>query len=98
MKIELAKSYGFCFGVKRAIKLAQNATNAATIGELIHNSEEIKRLKDNYNVRTLESIDEISDEKRLIIRTHGITKNDLLKIKNTGREIIDATCPFVTKP
>jgi len=98
LKIELAKSYGFCFGVKRAIKLAQNATNAATIGELIHNSEEIKRLKDNYNVRTLESIDEISDEKRLIIRTHGITKNDLLTIKNTGREIIDATCPFVTKP
>ena len=62
MKIELAKSYGFCFGVKRAIKLAQNATNAATIGELIHNSEEIKRLKDNYNVRTLESIDENFEE------------------------------------
>lgn len=98
LKIELAKNYGFCFGVKRAIKLAQNATNASTIGELIHNSEEIKRLKDNYNVKTLNDISEITDEKKLIIRTHGITKSDLATIKSQGAEIIDATCPFVTKP
>lgn len=98
LKIELAKNYGFCFGVKRAIKLAQNATNASTIGELIHNNEEIKRLKDNYNVKTLNDISEITDEKKLIIRTHGITKSDLATIKNQAAEIIDATCPFVTKP
>jgi len=98
LKIELAKKYGFCFGVKRAIKLAENSQNAATIGELIHNSEEIKRLKDNYNVKTLANIAEITDEKKLIIRTHGITKDDLATIKSADKEIIDATCPFVTKP
>ncbi|MDO5045515.1 4-hydroxy-3-methylbut-2-enyl diphosphate reductase [Campylobacter sp.] len=98
MKIELAGSYGFCFGVKRAIKIAENAKDAATIGPLIHNNEEINRLKINFNVNTLQGIDELSGEKKAIIRTHGITKNDLAKLKSTNINVIDATCPFVTKP
>ena len=71
MKIELASSYGFCFGVKRAIKIAENAGDAATIGPLIHNNEEINRLEKNYNVKTLEGIDELKDEKKAIIRTQA---------------------------
>ena len=103
MKIELAKNYGFCFGVKRAIKIAENSagsqdSTSATIGELIHNSLEIDRLKDNFRVKTLKNISELTDEKRAIIRTHGITKGDLERLKTTGIEVIDATCPFVTKP
>ncbi|WP_297574642.1 4-hydroxy-3-methylbut-2-enyl diphosphate reductase [uncultured Campylobacter sp.] len=98
MKIELAQNYGFCFGVKRAIRIAQNTKNAATIGELIHNNEEIKRLKERYGVKTLNSIDELKDEKRVIIRTHGIAKSDYERLKFEGKEIFDATCPFVTKP
>ena len=50
MKIELAENYGFCFGVKRAIKIAEENQNAATYGPLIHNSKEIKRLEDDYSV------------------------------------------------
>lgn len=98
MKIELAKNYGFCFGVKRAIKIAEGSPNSATYGELIHNGEEIRRLKDNYNVKTLSSIDELKDENSIIIRTHGITKDDLETLKSQGKKIIDATCPFVTNP
>lgn len=45
MIIELAKNYGFCFGVKRAIKKAEQIKDAATIGPLIHNNEEISRLQ-----------------------------------------------------
>lgn len=96
MKIKLANSYGFCFGVKRAIKMAENSPNSATIGELIHNAEEIKRLSDNFNVKTLNSIDEIGDEKSVIIRTHGILKQDFEKLQD--KKVIDATCPFVKKP
>ena len=85
MKIELAKNYGFCFGVKRAIKIAENSagskdSTSATIGELIHNSLEINRLKDNFRVKTLKNINELTDEKRAIIRTHGITKGDLERL------------------
>ncbi|PID47534.1 MAG: 4-hydroxy-3-methylbut-2-enyl diphosphate reductase [Proteobacteria bacterium] len=98
MQIELAKKYGFCFGVKRAIKIAQNSPNASTTGPLIHNNEEIKRLKDNFNVTTLNDISTIKENEKAIIRTHGITKGDFEKLKAKNVKIIDATCPYVTKP
>ncbi|EOG9651790.1 4-hydroxy-3-methylbut-2-enyl diphosphate reductase [Campylobacter upsaliensis] len=98
MIIELAKNYGFCFGVKRAIKKAEQIKNAASIGPLIHNNEEISRLQNDFNVKTLQSINDLSDEKKAIIRTHGITKQDLTLLKRKNIEIYDATCPFVTKP
>ena len=98
MKIELASSYGFCFGVKRAIKIAENAKDAVTIGPIIHNNDEINRLNKNFNVKTLEGIKEIDGEKKAIIRTHGITKGDLAELKKSDIKVIDATCPFVTKP
>ena len=98
MQIKLAKSYGFCFGVKRAIKIAEDSSDASTIGPLIHNNEEIKRLKDNFNVDTLKDVSEAKGIKKAIIRTHGITKNDLALLKQSETDIIDATCPYVTKP
>jgi 4-hydroxy-3-methylbut-2-enyl diphosphate reductase len=98
MTIKLAKSYGFCFGVKRAIKIAENSKNAATIGPLIHNNEEIKRLKENFNVTTLNNLDDAQDMQKAIIRTHGITKEDLATLKEKKVDVVDATCPFVTKP
>lgn len=98
MEIKLAKNYGFCFGVKRAIKIAENSPNASTIGPLIHNNEEIKRLKDNFNVQTLENIKAVKDEEKAIIRTHGITRDDFSELKKKNIEVIDATCPYVTKP
>lgn len=98
MQITLAEKYGFCFGVKRAIKIAQNSPNASTTGPLIHNNEEIKRLKNNYNVTTLQDISTIKPNEKAIIRTHGITKEDFINLKNREVNIVDATCPYVTKP
>jgi 4-hydroxy-3-methylbut-2-enyl diphosphate reductase len=99
MIIEKAKSYGFCFGVKRAVEIAEESKNAVTLGPLIHNPLEIERLAINYNVKYVESIDDIDENvKRVIVRTHGIPKNKLQKLKEKNIEIIDATCPFVKKP
>lgn len=98
LKIKLASNYGFCFGVKRAIKIAENEQNASTIGPLIHNNEEINRLRTHFNVDTLENIDDIDGVKKAIIRTHGIPKQDLATLRTKGIDIIDATCPYVTKP
>ena len=98
MEINLAKNYGFCFGVKRAIDMAEESKNATTMGPLIHNDEEINRLKKNFNVTTAHTMDEIGDAKKVIIRTHGIVKDDLAKLQSFNVEVIDATCPFVTKP
>ncbi|MEA3498565.1 MAG: 4-hydroxy-3-methylbut-2-enyl diphosphate reductase [Campylobacterota bacterium] len=98
MQVKLASSYGFCFGVKRAIKIAQEHKNSATMGPLIHNQKEIDRLKEDYNVGLYSSIDEAKEDDTVIIRTHGIPKNDLAKLKENNTNVINATCPFVTTP
>ncbi|MEA3512972.1 MAG: 4-hydroxy-3-methylbut-2-enyl diphosphate reductase [Campylobacterota bacterium] len=98
MKVKLATHYGFCFGVKRAIEIAEKHQNSATFGPLIHNQNEISRLKNDFNVGLYESLDEIKDNDTVIIRTHGIPKNDLEILKNKNTKVINATCPFVTTP
>ncbi len=98
MKVKLATSYGFCFGVKRAIKIAQEHKNASTMGPLIHNQKEIDRLKTDFNVGLYTNIDDVKENDTVIIRTHGIPKNDLAKLKENNTNVINATCPFVTTP
>jgi len=98
MKIELASSYGFCFGVKRAIKIAEEHQGSKTYGPLIHNKDEIARLKDGYNIGLAEEFSDITPDDSVVIRTHGIPKNELEKLKEQDNNIIDATCPYVTTP
>ena len=99
MLIKKAKSYGFCFGVKRAVEIAENSKNAVTLGPLIHNPLEIERLSKNYNVKFVNSIEEVNDSiKRVIVRTHGIPKDKYKELLQKNIEVIDATCPFVKKP
>ena len=102
MEVILADKYGFCFGVKRAIKItekiAQNNPNTLTLGPLIHNPLEISRLEKNFGVKVQEDITKLGDSKSVIIRTHGITKQNLEILQTKGVSITDATCPFVTKP
>jgi len=98
MKIELAENYGFCFGVKRAIKIAEENTNAATYGPLIHNSKEIQRLEHDFKVSLVEDFKTFQPGDKAIVRTHGIVKEELSKLKSSGVAVVDATCPFVTKP
>jgi len=98
MKIELAESYGFCFGVKRAIKIAEENKNSATYGPLIHNSKEIARLDKDFKVGLTEDHKTFNAGEKAIVRTHGIVKDELSELKASGVDVVDATCPFVTKP
>jgi 4-hydroxy-3-methylbut-2-en-1-yl diphosphate reductase len=98
MTIKLAENYGFCFGVKRAIKIAEENTNSATYGPLIHNSKEIDRLKNDYNVALTEKLTDFKPGDTAVIRTHGIPKNELDALRDNRVNVIDATCPYVTKP
>jgi len=98
MKIELASSYGFCYGVKRAIEIAEEHKNSFTYGPLIHNKDEINRLKDGFNIGLIDNLDEIEDDSTVVIRTHGIPKGELESLKKQKNNIIDATCPYVTTP
>ncbi|SFV66775.1 4-hydroxy-3-methylbut-2-enyl diphosphate reductase [hydrothermal vent metagenome] len=98
MKIELAENYGFCFGVKRAIKIAEENKNSATYGPLIHNSKEISRLDKDFKVGLVEDFTTFKAGDKAIVRTHGIVKDELKTLKESGVDVVDATCPFVKKP
>jgi len=98
MKIALASSYGFCFGVKRAIKIAEEHPGSKTYGPLIHNKDEINRLKYGFNIGLANSLDDVEEQDSVVIRTHGIPKRELESLRTQDTEVIDATCPYVTTP
>ena len=98
MKIQLASSYGFCFGVKRAIEIAEAHRGSITYGPLIHNKDEINRLKEGFDIGLAEDISDIKKDDAVVIRTHGIPKDELRSLKDQKQQIIDATCPYVTTP
>ena len=100
VKITIADSAGFCFGVKRAIDLVQDIASkndkVYTFGPLIHNPQEIQRLE-KENIKVVEDFSKI-EKGVLVLRTHGIQLNiyeKLLTKKNI--ELVDATCPFVKR-
>ncbi|OIP56606.1 MAG: 4-hydroxy-3-methylbut-2-enyl diphosphate reductase [Helicobacteraceae bacterium CG2_30_36_10] len=98
MKIELAEKYGFCFGVKRAIRIAEENKNSATYGPLIHNSKEIARLERDFKVALTDDYTSFNAGDKAVIRTHGIPKNELEELHINKVDVVDATCPYVTKP
>jgi 4-hydroxy-3-methylbut-2-enyl diphosphate reductase len=102
MEIKLAKTAGFCMGVRRAVDtvldVAQHETTRKiyTYGPLIHNPQTIELLK-KRGITAISSLDEIKNRENaiLIIRAHGIAPDERKKIKESGVRIIDATCPKV---
>jgi 4-hydroxy-3-methylbut-2-en-1-yl diphosphate reductase len=98
MEVKLAENYGFCFGVKRAIKIAEESPNSHTIGPLIHNPREINRLKENFKVSMTEDFSTLERGEKVVVRTHGIEKEKMAELHKRKFDVIDATCPYVTKP
>ena len=102
MEVTLAKSAGFCFGVKRAVDMvyeeAQKKEQVYSFGPIIHIEQVVNDLH-KKGVAVLNSIDELKDLKEgtVIIRSHGVSKDvyDILQKENI--RIVDATCPFVKK-
>ncbi len=101
--VRVAKSAGFCFGVKRAVDTVYEQIKKAnmpiyTYGPIIHNEEVVRELEEHGVLVINEDDDLDSFEKGImIIRSHGVSKDIFEKIKNHGFEIVDATCPFVKK-
>lgn len=98
MIIKIAKNSGFCFGVKRAINLALEASSdyseIVTLGPLIHNPQMVNKLAE-HGIYNVDSIDKIRNCP-VIIRSHGIEKNVKDRLEKLAIPIIDATCPFVS--
>lgn len=99
MEIRVAKSAGFCFGVSRAVSLAEEkaATGRVyTFGPIIHNEFEIQRLS-SMGVIPVNDVNEIKKGDRVIIRSHGVPEKTEKELAARGAEVFDATCPFVKK-
>ncbi len=105
MRIELAKTAGFCFGVKRAVDTVYEQvektgadTEIYTYGPIIHNEEVIKDME-NRGVKVLNSLEELEklESGIVIIRSHGVPRTVYDLMEHKGISYVDATCPFVKK-
>ena len=100
MRLTVAQSAGFCFGVKRAMDMALEAAqrhpkHLYTLGPLIHNPQAVESLE-QLGVMVRERIEEIP-KGTVIFRSHGVSSQDLQKARKKGLRIIDATCPIVKR-
>lgn len=98
--IEVAKSAGFCFGVDRAVNIVYSLISenkkCATLGPIIHNPQLVDDLI-KKGVLIEDNIDAIPKDYTVVIRSHGVCPEVVEKLKQSGHEFVDATCPFVAK-
>ena len=100
MKILVAKSAGFCFGVSRAVRmvngLLDDGKQVCTLGPIIHNPQTLRQLEER-GVSIVETPGEVPPGATLVIRSHGVERSVYDEIAARGIECCDATCPFVQK-
>lgn len=102
MKIRVARTAGFCFGVRNALEITEQEWERApslplcTYGPLIHNQDVTNRLQ-KRGIRIIHDPEEVNAGERVVIRAHGVGKKIYEQLQARGAVIIDATCPFVRK-
>ena len=103
MKVKVAETAGFCFGVKRAVDTVYREIESGekpvyTFGPIIHNEQVVEDLE-NRGVQVIHSEDELEELSggTVVIRSHGVSRDVCEKIEARGMKIVDATCPFVKK-
>ena len=100
MKITIAKSAGYCFGVRRAVNIVEALLNkgetVCTLGPIIHNPQKVREFEAR-GVKTAETPEQADKNSILVIRAHGIPSQTEEKIKSLGLKYENATCPFVIK-
>lgn len=99
MEITLAKNAGFCFGVKRATQMAFEAAaeyeHICSLGPLIHSPQVVKELTEQ-GIKVVDNVKDIPPGS-VIIRSHGVTAEEMSKVQASNLTVVDATCPFVKK-
>ena len=98
-KYILARSAGFCFGVERSIRMAEEALDSGAcrcLGELIHNRDAVASLE-KKGLSVIEKVSELPEGERVIIRAHGVSRAVYTELKNRRAGVIDATCPLVER-
>jgi 4-hydroxy-3-methylbut-2-enyl diphosphate reductase len=98
MKINVAKSAGFCFGVKRAVSIALETAGSGKkifmLGDIVHNEEVVRQIEEK-GIRKIKKLGAGGRNKILLIRAHGESLAIIKKARSLGYSIVDATCPMV---
>ena len=97
--LKIAKTAGFCFGVKNAVEIAKKSLkqdSVCSLGNIINNPVVVNNLKEK-GLRVVESVSEVKDFEVLIIRSHGVGPHVYDEIKKKKIRFHDATCPFVKR-
>jgi len=100
LRIKLAKSLGFCSGVRRAINIAERILNREkgkvySLGSIIHNQEEINRLK-RKGLINVQSLDDVEITSCVILPSHGSPRNIIRAARKKNLKLVDVTCPYVS--
>ena len=99
MPLEVAPHAGFCMGVRRAVEMAEQAAQdgvpSCTLGDLIHNPAVVA----NLEAKGLPSVQSVPEAggRRVLIRSHGVSREVTEQLRAAGCEILDLTCPFVSR-
>jgi len=100
VKVLLAESAGFCYGVSRALstvlELAEAGGPMFTLGPLIHNPQVIEKLE-SHGVKSVKDLSEIPAGSTVVMPSHGVPREMMEQAKASSMKIIDVTCPFVDK-
>jgi 4-hydroxy-3-methylbut-2-enyl diphosphate reductase len=103
MDVKIARTAGFCWGVRRTVdKVMEVADEAAgapvvTLGPVIHNPQAVERMREK-GVGTVNAVAEVQGGTTVVVRTHGAVKSELEAAKARGLEVVDGTCPYVKFP
>lgn len=102
MDVKIARTAGFCWGVRRTVDQVMNVADHAvgpvvTLGPIIHNPQAVARMRDK-GVGTVNAIAEVADGTTVVVRTHGAVQSELEAARERGLEVVDGTCPYVKYP
>jgi len=99
MEILLAREMGFCFGVRRAVEMMEEAVQEqgqmVSLGSVVHNPQVVTQLKEQ-GLDVIASLDEVSD-RPVAITAHGVSESVVRELEQRGVPVVDTTCPIVTR-
>jgi 4-hydroxy-3-methylbut-2-enyl diphosphate reductase len=103
MDVKIAKTAGFCWGVRRTVDKVMEVAEqrhggpVVTLGPIIHNPQAVARFREK-GVGTVNAVSDVADGTTVVVRTHGAVRDELERAEHRGLEVVDGTCPYVKFP
>ena len=102
MDVKIARTAGFCWGVRRTVDKVMGVAETAghgvvTLGPIIHNPQAVERMREK-GVGMVSAIAEVAEGTTVVVRTHGAVKTEFDAARARGLEVVDGTCPYVKYP